>query len=117
LYVVNTDRSGGGNEGSANAPTPTPISCGMRSGSQNTVDPHSEQNWKITSFPSCEVKVFEALSTTVTALRSKNAAMLNKLPVRRWQSRQWHIETRRFSLATEPQFAAGSTGETFGHAT
>ena len=30
----------------------------------------------------------------VTALRSKNAAMLNEHPVRRWQSRQWHIETR-----------------------
>src|SRR5271154_87765 len=30
----------------------------------------------------------------VTALRSKNAAMLNKHPVRRWQSRQWHIEAR-----------------------
>jgi hypothetical protein len=72
------------------------ISCGMRSCSQDTVDPHSEQKWKITSFPVNElrVKVFEAPSTTVTALRSKQAAMLNKLPVRRWQSRQSHIETR-----------------------
>ena len=68
----------------------------MRSGSQNTVDPHSEQKWKIMSFPvsGFRVKVFEAPLTTVTALCSKNAAMLNKLPVRRRQSRQWHIETR-----------------------
>jgi hypothetical protein len=51
----------------------------MRSGCQNTVDPHAEQKWKITSFPVSElrVKVFEAPLTTVTALRSKEAAMLN----------------------------------------
>jgi len=55
--LVCTDRSGGENEGSANAPTPTPISCGMRSGSQNTVDPHSERKWKITSFPVSELRV------------------------------------------------------------
>jgi hypothetical protein len=34
------------------------------------------------------VKVFDAPSTTLTALRSKKAAILNKLPVRRWQSTQ-----------------------------
>jgi hypothetical protein len=55
LYVVNTDRSGSEKEGSANAPTP--ISCGVRSGSQNTVDPHSEREWKITSFPMSELRV------------------------------------------------------------
>jgi hypothetical protein len=97
-----------------------PISCGMRSGCQNTVDPHSEQKWKITSFPVSElrVKVFEAPSTTVTALRSKQAPMLNKLPVRRRQSRQWHIETRVGSpWQLSRSLPAGETGETFGDAT
>jgi hypothetical protein len=115
LYVVNTDCSGGGTEGSANAPTATPISCGMRSGCQNTVDPHAEQKWKITSFPVSElrVKVFEAPLTTVTALRSNEAAMLNKLPVRRRQSRQWHIETRRFSL--DGRIAANAAANVYQH--
>jgi hypothetical protein len=86
LYVVNTDRSGGGNEGSANAPTPTPISCGMRSGSQNTVDPHSEQNWKITSFSELRSEGLRSAIDNRYRATLENAAMLNKLPVRRWQT-------------------------------
>src|SRR6516162_1809007 len=96
LCIVNTDCSGGGKEGSPKAPTATPMSCGMRSGSQNTVDPQSGQKWKVTFLPVTELrmKVLGVPSTKVTAARSKKAAMLNKLPVRRWQSRQWHIDTR-----------------------
>src|ERR1700751_1663135 len=32
---------------------------------------------------------------TLIASRSKKAPMPNTLPVRRWQSMQWHIDTRR----------------------
>ena len=96
LDVVKTDCSGCGKEGSPKAPTATPISCGMRSGSQNTVDPHFGQKWKVTSFPKTELRVtvFDLPSATVTALRSKKAATPNRLPVRRWQSSQWQIEMR-----------------------
>ena len=54
------------------------------------------QKWKVTFLPVTELrmKVLGVPSTKVTAARSKKAAMLNKLPVRRWQSRQWHIDTR-----------------------
>src|SRR6516162_7609335 len=62
----------------------------MRSGFQNTVDPHSGQKWKVASFPTTElrVKVFDLPLITSTAL-----------PVRRWQSTQWRIETRLGSPA------------------
>jgi hypothetical protein len=62
----------------------------MRSGSQKTVDPQSGQKWKVTGFPAAESRVndFDEPWTTLIVPRSKKAAMLNTLPVRRWQSTQ-----------------------------
>lgn len=46
--------------------------------------PHSGQKWKVISVPTTElrVKIFDVSSTSFTALRSKKAAIPNKLPVR-----------------------------------
>ena len=118
-YVVNTDRSGGGNEGSANAPTPTPISCGMGSGSQNTVDPHSGTKMEDRVL-SCERVAGEGLRS---AIDNGYRAMLDKCGNAKQTScpapavKTMAHRNAQVSLATEPQFAAGSTGETFGHAT
>ncbi len=40
-----------GRSGSKNAPTATPTTDGKRSGSHQTVDPHTPQKWKVTAAP------------------------------------------------------------------
>ena len=72
----------------------------MRSGFQNTVDPHSGQKWKVASFPTPElrVKVFDLPLITSTALPSKRRRCLARCQFR-WQSTQWRIEARLGSPA------------------
>ena len=73
----------------------------MRSGFQNTVDPHSGQKWKVESFPTTELRVksFRPASYNFYRATLEKAAMPSALPVRRWQSTQWRIETRLGSPA------------------
>jgi len=78
----------------------------MRAASHHSDEPQSGQKQNVTSNPLAEGRVNDMNVPWVrsTSSRGKKAATLNSDPVRRWQSRQWHIETfdgsptqRRFS--------------------
>ena len=67
---------GAGNAGSAKAPTATPIASGLRSGSQNTVDPQCGQKWKFTAKPlSASRRNVRNSPFAFTSSREKNAAI------------------------------------------
>jgi hypothetical protein len=70
-----TECVGAGNDGSANDPTATAIASGFRSGSQKTVDPQSEQKWKVTARPLSDERSYVlARPSALTSLRRKKAA-------------------------------------------
>jgi hypothetical protein len=96
-----TDVVGAGNEGSANAPTGTATTPGMASVVKNTVAPQSGQKWKKPLPPSSETRMYCRETPSVVTCSASNLAWAPKtLPVRRWQARQWQIETRTGSPST-----------------
>jgi hypothetical protein len=70
---------------------------GKRRGSHTTFEPQRVQKWKQTGKPLADGRsnVAKVPLFMCTFSRSKNTAMLKALPVRRWQSAQWHIEIFR----------------------
>jgi hypothetical protein len=72
LSFVQTDCSGRGKLGSANAPIATPTRSTIRAGSQYTFDPHRPQKWNLTGKPLADPrsKTRDVPLLTVTRLRS-----------------------------------------------
>jgi hypothetical protein len=71
-----TDCVGAGNDGSPKAPTATATSSGLRSASQNTVEPQSGQKWNTTPCPLSDGRWYRLdRPSAATSLRGKNAAM------------------------------------------
>lgn len=93
---------GAGNEGSANAPTGTPMTSGMASSSVQTVDPHVGQNDSVTrppEAPSRSKRVTSPVRSTTCASGQRDATT-NTLPDRRWHQVQLHADTMAGSPAT-----------------
>jgi hypothetical protein len=91
-----TENCGGGNCGSAKAPSATTVSSGYALNCQQTVAPQFGQKWKVAALPlSAVLEKREALPEMVRISSLLNRACVpNTLPVRCWQHRQWQIETR-----------------------
>jgi hypothetical protein len=62
------------------------------------VEPHTGQKWKVSALPLSAVRVHAVdLPAKAICSRRKRAWLLITAPVRRWHSRQWHMETREGS--------------------
>jgi hypothetical protein len=65
------------------------------------VAPQSGQKWKTPLLPSSETRMYCREAPSVVTCSASNRAWTPKtLPVRRWQARQWQIETRSGSPST-----------------
>src|SRR4029079_648991 len=86
---------GGGKFGSAKVPMATATYPGKPSPSQYTVEPHIGQKCKVKALPLSALRVHAvALPAKVICSRRKRAWLLITAPVRRWHSRQWHMDMR-----------------------
>src|SRR5262245_23439852 len=96
-----TDTVGGGKLGSAKVPMAMAMSPGNPSPVQQTVDPHTGQKRKVSALPLSDERVHSvAIPAMATWSRWKRAWLLITAPVRRWHSKQWHIEMRTGSPST-----------------
>src|SRR5262249_9276814 len=86
---------GAGKFGSAKLPIATATYSGNPSLSHEPVEPHVGQKGKVSALPLSAVRIHAVdLPAKVTCSRRKRAWLLTAAPVRRWHSRQWHMEMR-----------------------
>ncbi len=86
---------GGGNCGSATAPTATPRKSGLRSSSQNTVLPHVGKKWRRAFFPSPTSRTYRVNGPAVCTCASNHEApcrnLTSKLCGELRIQKPWHL--------------------------
>src|ERR1700754_1201830 len=95
LWSHQTATCGGGNVGSAKAPTGIPTTPGVASSSVITVELHVGQKWIVTRPPDApgRWKLDVSPSRETTCARGQRDATMNTLPDRRWHQVQLQAVT------------------------